>query len=106
MDFTVEDWKDLESEWDQRDLFWDVTLNHYQDMFSFSKCHPTRGSKSLPCFVPCHPQGEIRSCRQQGGPASDGLNPKQLCRSIIIDCCTKFIFRVRFQSLLCTVCST
>ncbi|XP_011249164.1 zinc finger protein 473 homolog isoform X3 [Mus musculus] len=36
MDFTVEDWKDLESEWDQRDLFWDVTLNHYQDMFSFT----------------------------------------------------------------------
>lgn len=36
MDFTLEDWEDLESELDQRDLFWDATLNNYQDLFSFT----------------------------------------------------------------------
>lgn len=44
IDFTLEDWEDLESELDQRDLFWDVSLNNYQDIFSFSKCHPDPGS--------------------------------------------------------------
>lgn len=43
MDFTLEDWKELESELDQRDLLWDSALNNYQDLFSFSKCHPDLG---------------------------------------------------------------
>lgn len=54
MDFTLEDWEDLESELGQRDLFWDATLNNYQDLFSFSKCHPVGGPTHCPalCQVP------------------------------------------------------
>ncbi|XP_031242301.1 zinc finger protein 473 isoform X2 [Mastomys coucha] len=41
IDFTLEDWEDLESELDQRDLFWDVSLNNYQDIFSFNALQPS-----------------------------------------------------------------
>ncbi|XP_034363477.1 zinc finger protein 473 isoform X2 [Arvicanthis niloticus] len=41
MDFTLEDWEDLESELDQRDLFWDAALNNYQDLFSFNPPPPS-----------------------------------------------------------------
>lgn len=43
IDLTLEDWEELESALDQRDLFWDVALNGHQDIFSFSKCHPDPG---------------------------------------------------------------
>lgn len=50
MDFTLEDWEDLESELGQRDLFWDATLNNYQDLFSFSKCHPDGSPTHCPAL--------------------------------------------------------
>ncbi|XP_052020015.1 zinc finger protein 473 isoform X2 [Apodemus sylvaticus] len=41
MDFTLEDWEELESALDQGDLFWDAALNDYQDIFSFNAPQPS-----------------------------------------------------------------
>lgn len=57
MDFTLEDWEDLESELDQRDLFWDAALNNCQDLFSFSKCYSDPGVLVTALFCAVSPTG-------------------------------------------------
>ncbi|XP_051030143.1 zinc finger protein 473 [Phodopus roborovskii] len=41
MDFTLEDWEELELELDKRDLFWDSTLSNCQDLFLLNPPKPS-----------------------------------------------------------------
>lgn len=46
MDFTLENWEQLGQ--GQGDLFWDMALDNYQNLFLLSECHPCPG-ESPPC---------------------------------------------------------
>ncbi|XP_028644672.1 zinc finger protein 473 [Grammomys surdaster] len=77
MDFTLEDWEDLESELDQRDVFWDAELNNYQDLFSFNPPQPSLISqpdvreelKATSTEVP-----ETKNCPLQNGFLEEDLS--------------------------------
>lgn len=52
MDFTLEDWEQLGL--DQGDMFWDMALDNYQDLFLLSEYAPWSYS-----VITCHPQDEL-----------------------------------------------
>ncbi|XP_051005633.1 zinc finger protein 473 [Acomys russatus] len=71
MDFTSEDWEELELELDHRDLFWDGTLNTCQDLVLFSKCHPDPGSyPPRPSLISQPEVCEALEAMIKGGPAA------------------------------------
>ncbi|XP_012979676.1 zinc finger protein 473 isoform X2 [Mesocricetus auratus] len=41
MDFTLEDWEELELELNKRDPFWDLTLSNCQDLFLLNPPKPS-----------------------------------------------------------------